>query len=256
MPHRRTLDTNPIHYVYILFDWCGIPRYVGKGGKTPNRENDHEKLTDPSNWLKNEFIEQTWAMIGEIPKLRIRNGITEAKALETEIALIKAIGRIDLGTGPLTNMTDGGDGITGYRHTAKAIKQMSETAKRIQATRSPAQRSAISKKGSEARDPEDRRRTAIIASRSVTPEQHHKGIQKALITFTREQRGEAVRLRNLNRSHEENVANGLKSSRSRTIEEMRNTAIQRNQNMTREQRSERSRKGALKRKRNGKGHFI
>lgn len=96
------------YYVYILFDWLGIPRYVGKGkGK---RDQSHETATDPINILKNEFVEQTWTMLEEIPKIRIRENLTEQEAFYMEIVFIKALGRIDLGTGPLTNMTDGGEG--------------------------------------------------------------------------------------------------------------------------------------------------
>ena len=49
-------------------------------------------------------------MLDEIPKLRVRENLTEDEAFETEIALILAIGRADRGSGPLTNMTDGGEG--------------------------------------------------------------------------------------------------------------------------------------------------
>lgn len=65
----RKLDTRLIYYVYILFDWLGIPRYVGKG--KGRRWYKHERSTDTINWMKNEFIEQTWMMLGEIPKIKI-----------------------------------------------------------------------------------------------------------------------------------------------------------------------------------------
>ncbi len=103
----RKLNTNPIYYVYTLFDWQGVPRYVGYGSR--NRLDQHERESS-INWLKDEFIEQTWTMLGEIPKVKIRENLTRAEACVLEIALIAAIGRIDLGTGPLTNMTAGGDG--------------------------------------------------------------------------------------------------------------------------------------------------
>ncbi len=101
------IDPN-MFYVYVLFDWLGVPRYAGKG--RGQRWLAHERGTDPVNLLKNEFIEQTWIMIGEVPKVKVREGLTNAEACATEIALISAIGRIDLGTGPLVNMTGGGDG--------------------------------------------------------------------------------------------------------------------------------------------------
>lgn len=36
-----------VFYVYVLFDWRGIPRYVGKG--KGNRWLDHERKSDPKN---------------------------------------------------------------------------------------------------------------------------------------------------------------------------------------------------------------
>ena len=103
-----------IYFVYILFDWLGIPRYVGKGHG--NRDESHECYTDPYNPGKNEFIEQTWIMLNELPKSRIRENLSEVEAFETEKAFITAIGRADLGKGPLVNLTDGGEGFSGGRH--------------------------------------------------------------------------------------------------------------------------------------------
>jgi hypothetical protein len=123
MSRKRTLDPRPIYYVYVLFDWCGTPRYVGKG--TGNRWLHHERKTDVINILKNIFIEQTWIMLGEIPKIKIRENLTNEDAILTEITLIKAIGRADQQSGPLTNMTDGGDGISGYIHSQEAKHKIS-----------------------------------------------------------------------------------------------------------------------------------
>jgi hypothetical protein len=98
-----------IYYVYVLFDAYAIPRYVGKG--QGNRWTDHEKLyNNGSNKLKDSFIVKTLKMIEEIPKVKIRQNLSNKEAVEIEEALIRAIGRIDLGTGPLTNLTDGGEG--------------------------------------------------------------------------------------------------------------------------------------------------
>lgn len=154
MSRKRKLDERLIYFVYILFDWCAIPRYVGKGGGNPKREDDHEKKTDATNQAKNEFIEQTWIMLGEIPKIRVQEGLTEEAAFNLEIALIGAIGRADQGKGPLTNMTDGGDGASGKRSAAFCQKMAkighdlslvrSQNAKRTHALRTPEERRANS----------------------------------------------------------------------------------------------------------------
>jgi hypothetical protein len=99
------------YYVYVLFDWMGIPRYVGLG-KSKYRERHHWINSDSSNPGKNEFIERTWKMLGEIPHVRVREGLTKIEAEETEIALIKTIGRQDIGTGLLVNLTAGGKSVS------------------------------------------------------------------------------------------------------------------------------------------------
>lgn len=142
----RKLDPRPIYYVYILFDWLGVPRYVGKGKGGTKRENIHEQSSDASNWLKNEFIEQTWIMLEEIPKIIIKDEISEKEAFKLEAFLIKIIGRLDIKTGPLTNMTNGGEGASGYRHTIKTLKKISAThlgRKRTLETREKLRRSAL-----------------------------------------------------------------------------------------------------------------
>ena len=95
-------DKTNVFYVYALFDLQGIPRYIGKGKN--ERWLDHER-TSSNNQLKNEFIEQTWFILKEVPKIKIREQLFEKEALDIEIALIKAIGRFP--NGFLYNQTDG-----------------------------------------------------------------------------------------------------------------------------------------------------
>ena len=67
------------YYVYILFDWFGIPRWIGKG--RGRRWIQHERSTDLRNQLKNEFIEQTWIVLGEIPKIKVREELTRNRSI-------------------------------------------------------------------------------------------------------------------------------------------------------------------------------
>jgi len=48
------------------------------------------------------------------------------QACYMECKLISEFGRLDLGTGCLTNMTNGGDGCSGYRHTSTAKQKISD----------------------------------------------------------------------------------------------------------------------------------
>jgi hypothetical protein len=96
-------------YVYILFRPNGVPCYVGKG--VGDRWLAHERQTHNSHLAR--IIKKAG---GSLPKVKIRENLTDAEACETEKAFITAIGRKANG-GPLVNMTDGGDGLAGYVHT-------------------------------------------------------------------------------------------------------------------------------------------
>ena len=169
-----------VFYVYVLFDWLGVPRYVGKG--KDDRWTDHERSTDPINWLKNEFIEQTWIMLGGVPKIKVRENISNEEALNTETTLIKSIGRLDLGTGPLTNMSDGGEGVglwgTAEQRSKVAVirfqnltidqqKRWIEAGAKVM---SPEACSERSKRMWEKRSVEERRDHAKVTRDAITPE--------------------------------------------------------------------------------------
>jgi hypothetical protein len=118
-------------YVYVLFrPWNGSPCYVGKG--RGNRAKLHL-------WLGRRHYNRHMANIIakakdlglDIPCCIVRSGLTEEVAFETEIAFIAAIGRKKNG-GPLVNLTDGGDGASGYTHSAEGRANMSAARSRSQ----------------------------------------------------------------------------------------------------------------------------
>jgi hypothetical protein len=262
------LDQRPIFYTYILFDWLGTPKYVGKGKNGTSREFTHERRSDPINWMKNEFIERTWIMLSEIPKIKIREDVNEADALAAEIAFIKAIGRFP--NGPLVNMTDGGDGFGKLspeqykargRKSADALspEERRNRARRRVATMTPEARRAAAAKSALKRDMKkygkiykqrntamtpEKRREKYRSDQSKTPEQHRKYARKAVNAQTPEQLS--------NRSKKANVTSGAAGRRKRVL----NSWMTRRRNMklhplTSEQKSSPAYKGWETRRNNG-----
>lgn len=98
------------YYVYIWFRRNGIPCYVGKGNG--GRWRDHIRNA------RNRHLANIFRLAdADLPVVIVRDHMIESEAFELEKALILAIGRKGTG-GPLVNMTDGGEGVSGYRHTA------------------------------------------------------------------------------------------------------------------------------------------
>ncbi len=96
-------------YVYVLTRPCGTPFYVGKG--FGDRVFCHER--DAVNTtLRSHKLNTIRALHGAGLTVSYTVEVlpTEVAALERERELILTYGRHDLGTGPLTNMTDGGEG--------------------------------------------------------------------------------------------------------------------------------------------------
>lgn len=108
-----------IYYTYEL--WNPIknePFYVGKGKhRGTSRFRDHLRLAMQEPEKGNRHKNYTICQILEakqIPDFRIVfTADNESAVLQKEVELIKQYGRRDLGTGCLTNMTDGGDGTSG-----------------------------------------------------------------------------------------------------------------------------------------------
>lgn len=98
-PHRD-------YYCYVLFRADGSPFYVGKGRK--NRWLVHEKEAKRGRSYKDNIICEMIDAGQEVPKVKIAEGLDAATAAAYEIAWIAALGRHP--TGPLTNLTAGGDG--------------------------------------------------------------------------------------------------------------------------------------------------
>lgn len=95
------------------------PFYIGKGRK--NRCNKGVK--DKKKSLKMSKIKSLTnrGLYPIIMKLDI--GLSESEAFNKEIDYIEKIGRKNIGLGPLTNMTDGGDGTSGRLDSEEDLKR-------------------------------------------------------------------------------------------------------------------------------------
>lgn len=101
-------------YVYILPREDDTPFYVGKG--KGRRWKDHLLPSAARhNPYKTAIIRKMAAAGQPLRVIKIAEGLTEPAAFALERETIAKIGRHP--KGPLTNLTDGGDGSTGLRHT-------------------------------------------------------------------------------------------------------------------------------------------
>lgn len=103
-------DKSEHYYVYVLGTPDGSPFYVGKGSGNRIFQHDAEarNVDRPSHKLN--LIRKIRRMGGTIGYSFAGFFEDEVAALEAEMQLISAIGRFDLGEGPLTNQTSGGEG--------------------------------------------------------------------------------------------------------------------------------------------------
>jgi hypothetical protein len=177
----------PEFYVYILFRDNGLPFYVGKG--RGRRWTVHEwQASKGRKGHRFSIIRDMQARGIEIPKIKLHEGLTETVAHDYETALIKAIRRKP--EGPLVNLTDGGEGSTGYRFAPELVRRgftlAPETrakiaAKRLGTKRSPeATEKIVTKLRGRKQNPERiEKRVSKIRGRKYSPE-HVENMAAAL----------------------------------------------------------------------------
>jgi hypothetical protein len=91
------------------------PFYIGKGNIKNKRKLVH--LKKQTNKLMTSKLNKIYAKGVHPQIISIKQFDNEEDALQYEILLIKAIGRVITKSGPLVNITEGGEGTSGYRLT-------------------------------------------------------------------------------------------------------------------------------------------
>lgn len=106
-------------YIYIYFI-ADVPRYVGKGVGSRWKAHRTPKVTTKLGRTLKKVFKETGAWI----EPTIIQCESEEASFAEEKRLTQEHGREDLGTGVLWNLTDGGDGTSGHRHTEEFKDQL------------------------------------------------------------------------------------------------------------------------------------
>jgi hypothetical protein len=112
------------NYIFGGYEFKYEPIYVGKGIR--NRMNQH--LSNVNKNKTSLFYNKLRKIINsgfEPIRVKLIEGLNEYESLLMEIMLIKLIGRIDIETGTLCNMTEGGE--VGFKRTEESKRRLSES---------------------------------------------------------------------------------------------------------------------------------
>ena len=125
-----TLVQTNIYYAYLLKRPNGIPFYVGKGkGRRCYVHLKPWHLKKDENHLKVNVIKQIRHDGGEPVVEILEKNLTEVDAFRIETEQIKLYGRVANG-GILVNMTDGGEGQSGFHLKESTKKKLSNRNRR------------------------------------------------------------------------------------------------------------------------------
>ncbi len=101
------------YYTYAYLREDKTPYYIGKG-KGDRINSKQRSIKPPKDKSRIIYLKQN---------------LTEAEAFKHEIYMIAVLGRIDLGTGILHNMTDGGEGLSGTIRSEETRRKISVATK-------------------------------------------------------------------------------------------------------------------------------
>ena len=102
------------YYTYAYLREDKTPYYIGKGTGKRIYSTNRKGLKPPKDKSRIIFL---------------KKNLTEEEAFKHEIYMIDVLGRKDLGTGILHNMTNGGEGLSGAIVSEETRRKMSEASK-------------------------------------------------------------------------------------------------------------------------------
>ena len=115
-------------YGEIEFDYK--PFYIGKGkGRRCTRALEPNELKKQKRTIKRNYLESLYKNGYKPIVIKVYENLTEIESFDKEVYLIKLIGRMKYENGPLTNLSEGGDGASGYKHSDEAKSKVSSTHK-------------------------------------------------------------------------------------------------------------------------------
>lgn len=139
-------------YTYAYLREDGTPYYIGKGSG--------DRVTAPHIRRSKNFVPP------EDRILILKDNLTEEEAFRHETYLISVLGRKDLETGILRNLTAGGEGCTGMTHsdeTRERIRQILTGVKQSEETI----KKRVEKNRGQRRTPEQRERQSLAKAGQV-----------------------------------------------------------------------------------------
>ena len=106
--NRQVITMKNDYYTYAYLREDGTPYYIGKGRGKRAFSRARKFFPPPRERI-----------------LLLKQNLTEEEAFKHEVYMIAVLGRKDLGTGILRNLTDGGEGTSGFIHSesTKALRR-------------------------------------------------------------------------------------------------------------------------------------